>query len=96
MTRLALYVPLHAKPGKEKEVADFLRSAIPLVNAEPGTVSWSPSKKGHHVSRSSTPSMTRPDARLRQGGGGLEREGEVNPHGKVELQERQLSSGLDF
>jgi quinol monooxygenase YgiN len=40
MTRLALYVPLHAKPGKEKEVADFLRSAVPLVNAEQGTVSW--------------------------------------------------------
>jgi len=40
MTKYALYVPLQAKPGKEKEVADFLRSAVPLVNAEPGTVSW--------------------------------------------------------
>jgi quinol monooxygenase YgiN len=40
MSKLALYVPLQAKPGKEKEVADFLRSAIPLVNAEPGTISW--------------------------------------------------------
>lgn len=40
MTRLALYVPLEAKPGREKEVADFLRSAVPLVNAEPGTISW--------------------------------------------------------
>ena len=40
MTKLALYVPLQAKPGKEKEVADFLRSAVPLVNAEPGTISW--------------------------------------------------------
>src|SRR2546421_43749 len=29
-----------SKPGKEKEVADFLRSAVPLVNAEPGTTSW--------------------------------------------------------
>ena len=36
MTKFALYVPLQAKPGKEKEVADFLRSAVPLVNAEPG------------------------------------------------------------
>ena len=26
--------------GQEKEVADFLRSALPLVNAEPGTISW--------------------------------------------------------
>src|ERR1700759_3196417 len=40
MTKFALYVPLEAKPGKEKEVADFLRSAVPLVNAEPGTISW--------------------------------------------------------
>ena len=40
MTKFALYVPLHAKPGKEKEVADFLRSAVPLVNAEPGTIAW--------------------------------------------------------
>src|SRR6201989_1739220 len=40
MTRFALYVPLEAKPGKEKEVADFLRSALPLVNGEPGTISW--------------------------------------------------------
>ena len=40
MTKFALYVPLQAKPGKEKEVADFLRSAVPLVNAELGTISW--------------------------------------------------------
>jgi quinol monooxygenase YgiN len=40
MSKYALYVPLEAKPGKEKEVADFLRAAVPLVNAEPGTVSW--------------------------------------------------------
>jgi quinol monooxygenase YgiN len=40
MTKFALYVPLEAKPGKEREVAEFLRSAVPLVNEEPGTVSW--------------------------------------------------------
>jgi quinol monooxygenase YgiN len=40
MTKFALYVPLQAKLGKEKEVADFLRSAVPLVNAEVGTISW--------------------------------------------------------
>jgi len=38
--KCAFYVPLQAKPGTEKEVADFLRSAVPLVNAEPGTTSW--------------------------------------------------------
>lgn len=40
MSKLALYVPLEAKPGKEKEVADFLRSAVSLVNAETGTITW--------------------------------------------------------
>lgn len=40
MTKFALYVPLEAKPGQEQNVADFLRSAIPLVNDEPGTISW--------------------------------------------------------
>jgi quinol monooxygenase YgiN len=40
MTKFALYVPLKAKAGKEKEVAEFLRSALPLVNAEAGTISW--------------------------------------------------------
>ena len=40
MSKYALYVPLEAKPGKEKEVVDFLRSAVPLVNAEDGTISW--------------------------------------------------------
>jgi hypothetical protein len=40
MTKHALYVPIRAKPGKEKEVADFLRSAVPLVNSEAGTISW--------------------------------------------------------
>lgn len=40
MTKFALYAPLQAKPGKEKEVADFLRSAVQLVNAERGTIAW--------------------------------------------------------
>jgi quinol monooxygenase YgiN len=40
MSKVALYVPLEAKPGKEKEVAEFLRSALPLVVAEAGTVTW--------------------------------------------------------
>ena len=33
MTKVSLYVHLEAKPGKEQEVADFLVSALPLVNA---------------------------------------------------------------
>jgi quinol monooxygenase YgiN len=40
MVKFALYVPLEAKPGKEKEVAQFLQSAAPLVEAENGTIAW--------------------------------------------------------
>jgi quinol monooxygenase YgiN len=40
MTKLALYVLLNAKPGKEGEVAAFLRSALPLVQQEVGTMNW--------------------------------------------------------
>jgi len=40
MPKLALYVPLKAKPGKEGDVAAFLRSALPLVQDEPGTLTW--------------------------------------------------------
>ncbi len=38
--RLGLYVELQAKPGKANEVADFLRSAQALVEAETGTITW--------------------------------------------------------
>jgi quinol monooxygenase YgiN len=40
MSKFALHVHLEAKPGKESEVAQFLKSALPLVDAEPGTISW--------------------------------------------------------
>lgn len=40
MTNLALYVQLEAKPGKEKQVADFLVSALPMVEAERDTTAW--------------------------------------------------------
>jgi quinol monooxygenase YgiN len=40
MVKVALWVQLEAKPGKEQEVADFLNSALPLVEQEPGTVTW--------------------------------------------------------
>jgi quinol monooxygenase YgiN len=39
-TTKALYVRLEAKPGKEKEVAAFLRTAVDLVNGERDTVAW--------------------------------------------------------
>lgn len=40
MAKLALLARLEARPGKEREVADFLKSALPLAEAETGTVSW--------------------------------------------------------
>jgi quinol monooxygenase YgiN len=40
MTKYSLYVQLEARPGKEQEVADFLVSALPLVNQEPETTAW--------------------------------------------------------
>jgi quinol monooxygenase YgiN len=40
MTTVGLIVRLEARPGKEEEVATFLRNAQSLVENEPGTVSW--------------------------------------------------------
>lgn len=40
MVKLALLARVEAKPGKEEEVAAFLRSALPLAESEPGTISW--------------------------------------------------------
>jgi quinol monooxygenase YgiN len=46
MAKYSLYVNLEAKPGKEQEVADFLVSALPLVNQEPETTAWFALKMG--------------------------------------------------
>ena len=40
MVKVALFVRLEAKPGKEPEVAAFLRGGLPLVEAEPATTAW--------------------------------------------------------
>ena len=40
MTSVALYVRLEAKPGREADVENFLKSAVPLVEAEPATTAW--------------------------------------------------------
>ena len=40
MEKFALLARLEAKPGKEQEVADFIKSALPLAQAEIGTVRW--------------------------------------------------------
>lgn len=40
MVEVGLIVRLEAKPGKEGELAAFLRGALPLVEEEPQTVLW--------------------------------------------------------
>jgi len=40
MEKFALLARLEARPGKEKELADLLHSALALANAEPQTVRW--------------------------------------------------------
>lgn len=37
MVKFGILATLEAKIGKEHEVAAFLKSALPLVEAEPGT-----------------------------------------------------------
>jgi quinol monooxygenase YgiN len=46
MDKLSILVQLEAKPGKEDEVEKFLRSALPLVQAETGTTTWYALKMG--------------------------------------------------
>ena len=40
MEKFALLARVEARPGKEAEVEAFLKSALPLAEAEPGTVRW--------------------------------------------------------
>ncbi len=40
MDRFAILATLEAKPGKESEVEEFLKSALPLVLQETETTTW--------------------------------------------------------
>ena len=40
MVKYALLARVEAKPGKEQDVEDFLKSALPLARAEPATRTW--------------------------------------------------------
>jgi quinol monooxygenase YgiN len=40
MAKFALYVPLKAKAGKEKNVEEFLKQGARMAGSEAGTVSW--------------------------------------------------------
>ena len=40
MVKVALWVRLEAKPGKEAEVESFLRGGLAIVEQEPATIAW--------------------------------------------------------
>lgn len=40
MVKLGISIRLEAKLGKEKETAEFLKSALPLAMQELGTINW--------------------------------------------------------
>lgn len=40
MVKVALFVRLEAKPGKEKEVENFLLDGLPIVQEESATTAW--------------------------------------------------------
>jgi len=40
MVKLALFVRLEARPGKEEDVRRFLLEGLPLVEQEPATAAW--------------------------------------------------------
>src|SRR5271155_4937358 len=46
MSKLAIWAQLEARPGKEKEVEEFLKSALPLAEQEKETVTWYAIKMG--------------------------------------------------
>lgn len=51
MAKLAIWAMLESKPGKEREVEEFLKSAQPLAEKEEETLTWyavkiAPSKYG--------------------------------------------------
>jgi len=46
MEKVGILAVLEAKPGKEREVEQFLKSALPLAEQETQTVSWYAVKLG--------------------------------------------------
>ncbi len=40
MEKFAILARVEPKPGKENDVLEFLKSALPLAEGEPGTVRW--------------------------------------------------------
>lgn len=55
MVKVALFVRLQAKPGKEQEVERFLLDGLPLVEDEPATTAWFALRLGPPPMASSMP-----------------------------------------
>lgn len=49
MIKLALFARCEAKPGKEKDVEDFLKKALEMADQEPTTKMWFALKLGPRV-----------------------------------------------
>jgi quinol monooxygenase YgiN len=49
MIKLALFVRFEAKPGKEKDVENFLKKGLELANQESATLLWCALKLGPRV-----------------------------------------------
>jgi quinol monooxygenase YgiN len=47
VNKVGILATLQARPGKEADVEEFLRSAGPLVEAETGTTAWFAFKVAH-------------------------------------------------
>ena len=62
MSKLAIWAQLEAKPGKEKELEAFLKSAQPLAERESGTLTWYAIKMGPENTASSIHSPMKPAA----------------------------------
>ena len=63
MVKVGLFVRLHAKPGKENELASLLSGGLSVVQEEAGTPLWFAVRFDASRSRSSTRSTTRRGAR---------------------------------
>lgn len=46
MAKVAIWAEVESKPGKEREVEEFLKSARTMAEREPGTLTWYAIKLG--------------------------------------------------
>ena len=64
MVKFALLARLEAKPGKEKEVENFLKSALPMAQEEKDTIEWFALKSVHLHLESLIRSITKREEKI--------------------------------